>query len=381
MTSAAPPPTPLHTRLVDLVARHGPLPFSTVMEAALYDEAHGFYSAAGGAAGRRGDFITSPEVGPLFGAVVARALDEWWDGLGRPDPYLVVEAGAGVGTLAVSVLAAGPRCAPAMRYVLVERSPVLRERHGEHLSLHEPATALGVPGGLDGPVVASLAELPATEITGVVLANELLDNLPFDLLTRTGDGWAEVRVGVDDPDSPRPRLERHVVPASEAAAGAGDRWAPSAPAGAVIPWQRAAAEWVGDALDIVGAGRLVVLDYAVETTSELAVRPVDQWLRAYRGHERVGDPLDALGTADITVDVAIDQIASRAGAPEVSTQAEWLRTHGLDDLVDEGRAIWRQTAAVGDLAAIRARSRIREAEALVDPVGLGAFRVMEWTRG
>ena len=77
---------------------------------------------AGGRAGRRGDFITSAEVGPLFGAVVARALDAWWDELGSPDPFVVVDAGAGVGTLARAVLAAGPACAAALRYVLVERS-------------------------------------------------------------------------------------------------------------------------------------------------------------------------------------------------------------------------------------------------------------------
>ena len=62
-----------------------------------------------GRAGRRGDFITSPEVGPLFGAVVARALDAWWAEAGEPDVFTVVEAGAGPGTLARSVLAAAPR--------------------------------------------------------------------------------------------------------------------------------------------------------------------------------------------------------------------------------------------------------------------------------
>ena len=87
------------------------MPFSEVMDLALYDPSHGFY-AAGGAAGRRGDFITSPEVGPLFGAVVARALDGWWRAWGEPDPFVVVEAGAGAGTLAISVLTAQPRARP-----------------------------------------------------------------------------------------------------------------------------------------------------------------------------------------------------------------------------------------------------------------------------
>ena len=104
----------LASRLADRIARHGPLSYEAFIEAALYDEMDGFF-ASGGVAGRGGDFLTSPEVGPLFGAVLARALDLWWDELGRPDPYVVVDAGAGPATLARSVLAAAPSCTPALR--------------------------------------------------------------------------------------------------------------------------------------------------------------------------------------------------------------------------------------------------------------------------
>ena len=69
------------------------------MEAALYDPTHGFFATGGGPASRR-DFVTSPETGPLFGTLVARALDRWWEELGRPARFTVVEAGAGDGRLA-----------------------------------------------------------------------------------------------------------------------------------------------------------------------------------------------------------------------------------------------------------------------------------------
>ena len=371
-------PTPLHHALVERIHRHGPLPFSTVMEAALYDPEHGFFAGGGGGPGRRGDFITSPEVGPLFGAVLARALDQWWDELGRPDPFVVVDAGAGTGSLAVAVLAAHPECAPALHYVLVERSEELRTRHGEHLPLAPPATALGVPGAGDGPVVVSLSELPAAPFVGVIIANELLDNLPVDLLGRTADGWCEVLIGLDEATG---RLIRHVVPASASAADVGERLSPSAEVGAVVPWQRQAGEWVRDALDRVDAGRVVVLDYAVERTPELGARPLGEWLRTYRAHERADDPLAGVGTADITVEVCLDQLAHLAGPPRsISTQAEFLGRHGIDELVEEGRRVWDERAHLGDLEAIRARSRIREAEALLDPAGLGAFRVAEWVQ-
>ncbi len=171
-------PTPLTQALIDEIHRQGPMGFDQVVDRALYDPDHGFY-ATGGRAGRRGDFLTSPEVGPLFGAVMARALDQWWTELGSPDPFTVVEAGAGVGTLARAVLAAEPACAPALHYVLVERSDALRARHRDHLDLiDEPGAMAGQAGQTGGgPWVVSCAELPNGPLTGVVLANELLDNL------------------------------------------------------------------------------------------------------------------------------------------------------------------------------------------------------------
>ena len=101
-----------------IAAAGGAVPFSEFQRLALYGSG-GFYTGSvGGRAGRRGGaFLTSPEVGPLFGAVLARYLDAEWLALGRPDPFTVVDAGAGPGTLARAILAAQPSCRAAMRYV------------------------------------------------------------------------------------------------------------------------------------------------------------------------------------------------------------------------------------------------------------------------
>ncbi len=189
------------------------------MEAALYDPDGGFFARAGGAGRAGADFVTSVEVGSLFGALVARAVDGWWDQLGRTDPFLVVDAGAGRGQLARDVLRAGPRCAAALRYVLVERSAGLRAAQAEYLPL-EPAELVlgpsdppepdeepvGVPGS--GPMVTALADLPAGPATGVVIANELADNLPFRIVERTAGGWNEIRVGGRDRTRRRRDLRR-----------------------------------------------------------------------------------------------------------------------------------------------------------------------------
>ena len=366
-------------RLRERIRRHGPVPFSVFMEHALYDPDTGFY-ASGGTAGRRGDFITGPEVGPLFGAVISRALDAWWVAAGRPSPFVVVDAGAGPGTLARSVLAAAPQCAPALRYVLVEISAPQRARHAEHLPIEpaaaaaigpagEPDTELSVLPAPPGPVVVSLAEFPAVPVH-VIIANELLDNLPVDVVAWAGERWSEVLVGLGGDG-----FVEVLVPAAEELAAWARQAVPEPAEGARLPVQRAAQRWLAESLDLLApAGRLVVIDYTA-TTLELSERP---WLRTYRGHDRGGDPLDAPGSQDLTVDVDIDQLARVRPPTAVHTQADFLDAHGLLVLVEEGRKLWKRRAHVGDLAALTARSRISEAEALYDVSGLGGFTVLEW---
>lgn len=332
------------------------LRFDEYQDRCLYDPDHGFYATSAGAGARGGDFLTSPEVGPLFGAVLARWIDGVWESLGSPDGLAVVEVGAGRGALAASVLHARPRCSEALRYVLVEQSAALRERASELL----------------GDRVQVRPTLGDGAIRGVVLANELLDNLPVRIVERHGAVWSEVHVDIDEQGAhealvplPADEVERVVPEAVRRAADqAGD---------GRYPIQERAARWVERTLDSISEGRLLCIDYGVRTTAELAERT---WLRTYSGHDRGDDPYEDPMGRDITVDVAVDQLPGR---PVVLTQAELLRVWGIDDLVAEGQAVWEARAHIGDLEALRARSRINEAAALTDPDGLGGFLAIEWT--
>ena len=177
--------------LAERIHREGPIPFDAFVDAALYGE--GGFFASGRGAGRAGARLRDQPRGRAAVRRVgrARALDGWWEELGRPDPFFVVEAGAGRGRLAADVLAAAPRAARALRYVLVERSAALRDAQRELLDARagrgrarpdragSTTTPMRSPLPAAGPIVTSLGELPAVPLTGVVLANELLDNLPF----------------------------------------------------------------------------------------------------------------------------------------------------------------------------------------------------------
>lgn len=332
--------------------------FDEWMEDALYAPDVGFYERGGSAGGARGDFITSPEVGPLFGAVVARAVARWFGELDVVDG-VVVEVGAGRGALAVSMLTAG--LPDGARYVAVERSATLRAAASELLGDRAEVVAT-----LDD-VAPALGRAPGEPFDGVIVANELLDNLPFRIVGWTGDGWADLHVDERHPQ-PHPVLSREsdrnpVGFPQQKGLGLGQR----------LPLLERAAAWVDDARHRLRRGRVLVFDYGVATTAELLDR---QWLRTYSGHQRGDDPFALpAGHADVTTDVAIDQLPEPAS---LWTQAEWLRAHGIDELVAEGKAVWAERAHLGDLQAIRARSRVNEAEALLDPTGLGAFLAVEW---
>ena len=213
--------------------------------------------------------------------------------------------------------AAAPACRSALRYIPVERTdPTFPE--------------------VDGPVV--------------VFANELLDNLPFDLVEHDDH---EVLVDVDADG----RLVEVSIGGPRAAR------------------QNVAAAWLREALAV--AARVVVIDYCT-TTDEMRGRRWSDWVRTYRGHQRGGHPLEHLGQQDITCEIAVDQLAAVRAPDSNRPQAEFLRAYGIDELVEEGRRVWQERAHVGDLAAVRARSRVQEAAALTDPDGLGGFRVLEW---
>ncbi|MGK0274132.1 MAG: SAM-dependent MidA family methyltransferase [Ilumatobacter sp.] len=323
------------------------VPFDEFMRDALYGEA-GFYTKPnGGHAGRRGDFLTSPEVGPLFGAVVANYLDAVWKRIGEPTEFTVVDAGAGPGTLARSIAAAKPRCFEAMRYVAVELSGGQRDRH---------------PAGIE-----STASMPAEPFDGVVIANELLDNLPFRLAV-FDDGWREAYIDREADGSLTERLSAPFDPTPA-------QLLQTATLGARVPLIEQAREWIESARQLVRNGTVLAIDYGVPLTAELAQRPWRDWLRTYRGNERGEHYLAAPGTQDITTDVPFDQLPE---PDALRSQAQFLQLWGIDDLVNEGKRIWDEQAARPGLEAMKMRSRVSESEALLDPSGLGSFLVAEW---
>ncbi|MCC7075915.1 MAG: SAM-dependent methyltransferase [Acidimicrobiia bacterium] len=326
-------------------SRHGSIDFARFMQVALYDPDTGYYAGSPERAGLRGDFVTSPELGDAF----ARCVEVW---ISRGAGRRVADVGGGRGTLATQVRDVAAEAGRSVETAVVDASEAARR----------------AAAGAEHVVAGTVRDLPWTP--DVVVANELLDNLPARLMSSPD---TERCVGVRDGrlvwvDRPAPE---GMVRAVDGVSGVA--WQSSAHG--IVPVPVGAWAW----LDSLPRGvRLLLVDYGAEVT-ELLGR-TEAPVRAYRGHARV-DPVAEPGTADITCEVPLDLVERHAAVSGLaltrSTQADWLDECGLDSLRQEvvkaqGAAI-RSRDTMGEL---RARHRLNELKALADPDGLGGFAVL-----
>jgi len=342
--------------LLERIRSQGPIPFDEFMDAALYDPEHGFFASGPLRSTKDGDFLTSPEVSPLFGATLAAFVGAEAERIGA-DPVTVVEAGSGSGSLLRPLI---DELGLHVDAWAVEVSPAARR----HIESRVPeATAVEALDDVPGPV------------RGVVIANELLDNLPAAVAVRRGDSWEERLVGC---------VGDELVPVSGPARDEVARWAGahggSVPDDGCVEVQLAAGAWLGAALRLLEAGAVVVVDYG-DSAEGLAPRRVEGTIRTYRGHHLGPDPLADPGAADITMDVnfsALEAVAQEAGARvSVVRQAEFLERWGLGSHIELMRERERQLARDGDaMERLQLRSEITDAETLLHPRGLGDFRVL-----
>jgi SAM-dependent MidA family methyltransferase len=358
----------LVARIRGEIERTGPITFARFMELALYDPVGGYYRSALARPGWDGDFLTAPETHPIFGAALARGLEETWERLGRPDPFILREYGAGTGTLALAILSRleldGSGLADAIRYHPIEVEPqrlaTLAERFG----------AVGRSGCLVDP--GSRGE----RIVGVVLGNEVLDALPTHRVVVREGRLLEIMVGSDD--------DRFVdVEAAPTTSGLAARLA----AEGVVLAESQRAEiclavdaWIASAATGLERGLLLLIDYG-HPASELydPVRRGDGTLRAYLRQRVHDDPYRHVGRQDLTahVDVtAVERAGAAAGLVHVgtTTQAEFLVGLGIEGRLQAIQA--DPTTSLEDYIAVRSALR-----RLLDPAVTGRFRVMGFGRG
>jgi len=357
--------------VAEIAARGGWMSFARYMELALYAPGLGYYSGGSRKFGVAGDFLTAPELTPLFGQTLARQVAQI---LAVSSP-LVVEAGAGSGKLAADLLPAlaALGCAPE-RYQILELSGELRARQQATLAELAPSHAGRVEW---------LDELPQ-RFSGCLIGNEVLDAMPTHTL-RWSDEAGEPAVlerGVGLIDGRLAVVERPASGALLAAAQALD----------VQPPYRseislAARSWASELARRLDQGAMLLIDYGLPRHELYHPQRDGGTLRCHYRHRVHEDPFWFPGLSDITSHVDFTAVAEAgfdAGLEVLGylSQANFLINCGVGELLQEGKAGRDGSEGIGDAthaADLRARGAVN---VLLSPNEMGElFKVIALGRG
>ena len=305
-----------------IAAAGGQLSFAEYMHHVLYAPGLGYYSAGAAKLGVAGDFVTAPEVSPIFGAVLARQCAGV---LAQVDSPSILELGAGSGRLAVDVLRKlADLDALPERYLILEVSADFSERQ---------KTLLGreIPELIDR--VTWVDRLP-DEHRGVILANEVLDALPVERFVRRGDGIMQICVADDDGQFIVREIEAPTLLA-RAVLGIEEDLGERLADGYISEVSLAAPPWIEDLAGILRHGTMFLFDYGLSRREYYAAERSDGWLRCHFRHHAHNNPFVLPGIQDLTAWVDFTAVATVAvdNGLEVSgyvTQAHFLVGGGLD---------------------------------------------------
>jgi SAM-dependent MidA family methyltransferase len=304
----------------EIAANDGAISFARFMELALYAPDLGYYSGGAAKLGEAGDFTTAPELTPLFGATLAQAAAAI---IAQSAPN-ILEFGAGTGKLARDVLTALHQTGVAVEhYYIVELSGELRARQQEALR--------------DFPQVRWLDGFPDS-FSGVVLANEVLDAMPVELVRKTAAGWREVMVTIDDGAFAYTEREPSDTLAAHIAAQVPD--AESLPEGYLTEVHPVACGFMATLARMLakGKGAAFLFDYGFPAHEYyLGQRETGTVMCHYRHHSHP-DPFYLPGLQDITahVDFTAMALAAQDNGAEVlgyMNQAAFLVSAGIGELL------------------------------------------------
>jgi len=357
--------TSLSQRLRERIEREGPITFRDWMSAALYDPEGGYYCRSDLQRwGREGDYRTSPERSSLFAATFARYFVQLYEQLGKPEPFGIVESGAGAGHFAAGVLAKLQRNFPdvfsATTYVVDETSAHSRDLVRERLQPFGKQIEF-----LEGQ----------TFETGVVFANELLDAFPVHRVVLRDGEYRELYVTANSRGQFQ-WLEQQLSPGlRESLADYISLCGLTPSAGVVIEINLEIEKWLRKMASVLKCGFLVLVDYGATADQLVSDRAnPDGTLRGFRGHEFVADLLQNPGDHDLTATVnwtVVQSSAARLGFElvEFARQDQFLLANGLLEELDS-----ETSTAVSESERLKLRNEARE---MILPDGMASrFQVM-----
>ena len=362
------------------------LPFVKFMEMALYEPKLGYYASSHQQLGPQGDFVTSPHLCSDFGELIAIQLREFWQVLGQPKTFTVVEMGAGQGFIsldALNFLLTDNPADPFLRaldWKIIEKSEGLIRWQKHYLAKRiEPLlNSLELSIDIQWTSLEALAKSP---ITGVFFSNELLDAFPVHLLEVQNSELSELAVQEDSIHGKEFSLTPMALSSSVA------EYLSELPIDIQNLPERyrcevnvASSDWMASVSQALKEGFVLTIDYGYSHQQLYSPARRDGTLQCYTQHKTHGDPLIRVGNQDITSHVNFTALEYFGAQNQLETlgitqQGLFLMALGLGD-----RLVANNTQS--SLAQVNQVLQRREAlHALMNPMGLGGFKVLLQGKG
>lgn len=292
-------------KLLERLQKKDALAFSEFLDIALYDPEAGYYTSGFAGVGRSGDFLTNVSMGPIYGLLLARWLNDQF--CNTPDfskSAVILEQGANDGQLAEDILSELFKINSEhdWNYWIIEPSPVLQKRQADRLSRF----------GSSVRWFSDIEELP--DFCGIHISNELIDALPFDLVERKNGQWMERYVCEEDenftlrsfaatPEKSSPEFLKALARLPQNADF------PEPYYSEIRPRQSL---WLQKVAKKLQHGRILICDYGYPLPIFYAPWRKNGTLQCYSQHKKNEDPFQNIGRQDISAHVDFTALAQDA---------------------------------------------------------------------
>jgi len=351
--------------------------FAEFMELSLYDPEYGYYATNRVNIGPSGDFYTAPHLGVDFGELLAEQFAEMWRLLDFPQPFTLVEMGAGQGLLVRDVLRYLHRhhdaCFDALQYIVIEASPALRQQQQQRM-----ATLVETFPRLSW---RTWEEVPLDSVIGCFFSNELVDALPVHRIVVQDGVLQEIYVVKADAEDGRfgeaiaPLSTPHLTTYLQQS-GIDLTQAPY-PNGYATEINLASLDWLSTVAQRLKQGYVLTIDYGYQAQRYYLPSRRTGTLQCYFRHHHHDNPFIHIGSQDITAHVnftALERQGEAVGLKSLGfiQQGLFLMALGMGDRIAAlSHSSLDESFTLADLLARR-----EALHGLIDPMGMGNFGVL-----
>jgi SAM-dependent MidA family methyltransferase len=346
--------------------------FAEFMELALYHPQQGYYATNQSGAGIQSDFFTSSHLGSDFGELLAQQFAQMWEILERPNPFTLIEMGAGQGLLVQDILRYLHKhyfaCFEALQYIIVEKSPALAAEQQRRFGKFAESW-----GSLTWQ---TWEEIPSDSIVGCCFSNELVDAFPVHRVVRVDGTLQEIYIGTSFQETIGEFSTSKLMEYFERIDV--NLTAQNYPEGYRSEVNLQALDWLETVSDRLHQGYLLTIDYGYSAQRYYNPTRTQGTLQCYYQHAHHSDPYLAIGRQDITAHVnftALERWGEQFGLQnmELTQQGLFLMALGLGDRIS---ALSNSDQPIQDIL-----SRRESLHALMNPMGLGNFGVLIQSKG